>query len=150
MLALSSRPTCEESRVTSGLRFECTQCGKCCTRRGRYAHVYVTDDEARALAALLGVSLAHFRRRYTFTDKYGWEQLRFEGDACPFLEVPSNRCKVYDGRPVQCRTFPFWEEMVDEHGWTEAAKSCCEGLGRGRVWPRAEVEASMRAIRESD
>lgn len=147
---MSHRRTSDAPARTAGLRFECTQCGKCCTKRGKHAHVYVSEEEIRALADVLGITVRRFRRRYTFVDDYGWDQVRFEGDTCPFLEVTSNRCKVYEARPVQCRTFPFWDEMVDRRGWTEAARAYCEGLGQGRVWPKAEVEAAMREMRETD
>ena len=61
------------------LRFECTQCGKCCSNRGEYAYVYVNPDETAALAEFLGLSLRSFKRRYTFIDEDGWRQLNFTG-----------------------------------------------------------------------
>jgi Fe-S-cluster containining protein len=133
---------------TDRLRFECTQCGRCCTRRDKYAHVYVEPEEVRALAALLGVAVREFRRRFTFVDELGWTQIEFANDTCPFLDVASNRCTVYEARPVQCRTFPFWDDMIDGRGWTKSAKAMCEGLGRGEVVPKAEVERNMREMRE--
>jgi len=147
---LPTKRTVEENRRTAGLKFECTECGKCCTRRGKYAHVYVTDEDVRGMAELRGLSVRSFRRRFTFTDELGWTQIRFDEHVCPFLDVTTNRCTVYEARPVQCRTFPFWDEMVDEHGWTESARTLCEGLDRGTVHRREDVEAAMRAMRESD
>ena len=135
---------------TTGLRFECTQCGRCCTQRGKYAHVYVNAEETRWLAEAVGVSVRTFRRRHTFVDEYGWTQLRFLDDRCPFLEAATNRCTVYEARPVQCRTFPFWTEMLDERGWTSDARALCEGLGRGAVQPRDAVEANIRLMEEWD
>ncbi len=44
---------------TEGLRFECTQCGGCCTNRGEYTHVYVSADEIRGLARLLDMSVVY-------------------------------------------------------------------------------------------
>ena len=38
------------SEEQEGLRFECTQCGKCCTLREDYGHVYLNRDEQKALA----------------------------------------------------------------------------------------------------
>jgi hypothetical protein len=40
--------------------------------------------------------------------------------------------------------------LVDEHGWTESARALCEGLGRGPVRSREEVETAMREMREAD
>ena len=77
------------------LRFECTACGACCTQRGGYAHVYVNDAEVGALAALLDMTPAKLRRRYTFVDELGWRQLRFRDGACTFLDPATKRCTVY-------------------------------------------------------
>jgi Fe-S-cluster containining protein len=144
-----SRPE-HARKATTGLRFECTQCGKCCTRRGKYAHVYLNTDEIRRLAAATGTSVRKFRRRYTFVDGYGWTQLQFRGDSCPFLDPGSNACTVYEARPVQCRTFPFWGGMIGARGWTREARSLCEGVGHGAVHPASAVEASIREMEEAD
>jgi Fe-S-cluster containining protein len=139
-----------ESLKIPRLRFECTGCGACCTQRGSYAHVYVNDEEASALAGHLGVSVATFRRRFTFVDREGWRQLRFDTGACTFLDPETKRCTVYAARPVQCRTFPYWPELFDSKGWTADAKALCEGLGRGAFVTRREVLSSIRAIEERD
>jgi Fe-S-cluster containining protein len=140
----------KNGKQTAGLRFECTQCGKCCMRRGKYAYVYVTDAEMVALAKLVGMTLARFRREHTFVDELGWTQLRFGDECCPFLDRERNSCTVYAARPVQCRTFPFWFEMVDDRGWTDEAKQLCEGVGTGPLQPRERVEAAMKEMRDAE
>jgi Fe-S-cluster containining protein len=35
-------------------------------------------------------------------------------DACAFLD--GARCTVYEARPTQCRTFPFWKENLRRRG----------------------------------
>ena len=131
-----------------GLRFECTQCGACCTNRGEYAYVYVEPDEVRVLAKLLGRSEGDFRSEYTFVDEYGWTQLAFRSDHCVFLR--GNRCSVYAARPTQCRTFPFWRSLVSGGEWTPEAQELCEGVGRGRSYDPVEVEERMLAFELSD
>ena len=134
----------------SGLRFKCTMCGGCCTARGEYAHVYLNGDEQQALADELALSLAEFRRRYTFTDEFGWTQLQFNSDACVFLEPGTNRCTVYGARPTQCRTFPFWRDLVVDGKWTADARKLCEGVGVGKLHPREAVEARMVEMELAD
>ena len=46
-----------------GLQFSCTACGKCC-KGPRQGYVWVDDDEIRALAEAVGLSLNAFGRRY--------------------------------------------------------------------------------------
>jgi hypothetical protein len=42
------------------------------------------------------------------------------------------RCSVYDARPTQCRTYPFWREsMLTPLDW-EAEAARCEGVAAGR------------------
>ena len=134
----------------SGLRFECTQCGQCCTARGEYAHVYLNPGEARELADELKLPLREFRRRYTFKDEYGYTQLRFPDSTCVFLERGTNRCTVYESRPTQCRTFPFWRDLVADGRWTEDARALCEGIGRGPAHRPEDVEVRMREMELAD
>ncbi len=134
----------------AGLRFECTLCGECCTARGEYAYVYLNADEARALADELGLGLAEFKRRYTEKDEYGWTQLRFESESCVFLEPGTKRCTVYAARPVQCRTFPFWRDLVESGRWTDAARKLCPGIGQGPAHRPEDVEARMLEMEQAD
>jgi Fe-S-cluster containining protein len=133
-----------------GLRFECTQCGKCCWTRGEYSHVYLTPDDLAALAAAVGLSVAETRKRYTFRDENGWTELDFSGGRCVMLDEKTNLCTVYESRPTQCRTFPFWPEMIRRGGWTAEAKRICEGVGNGRVVPKEEAAARLAAQKKAD
>ena len=135
----------------SELRFECTRCGECCTSRGEYGYVYLNDSEVVDIAGHLGLLPHEFRQRYTFVDEYGWTQLRFETERCVFLDAKTNTCTVYAARPTQCRTFPFWRDMIGPDGqWKDDARALCEGVGRGPAWPRREVEARMDAFEAAE
>jgi Fe-S-cluster containining protein len=133
----------------AGLRFECTECGRCCTNRGEYNHLYLSDEEVVRLARYLRMLPVEFRQRYTFTDEYGWTQL-FLDERCSFLDVKTGRCQVYPARPVQCRTFPFWRGLVRDGAWTEEARELCEGVDRGPVHPMREIQRRMRQFERSD
>ncbi len=133
-----------------GLRFECTQCGKCCWTRGEYSHVYLTREDLTALARALDISVAELRERYTFRDENGWTELDFTSGRCVMLDAETNLCTVYESRPTQCRTFPFWPEMIRRGRWTAEAKRICEGVDNGRVVPPAEVAARIAAQKKAD
>ena len=92
--------------------FTCQCCGQCCKWEG---FVIAKEDEMAAAAKLLGITLDEFIQKYTklsqdrksliFTD-------RADG-ACVFLD-DNNRCKIYEARPWQCRTFPHeWDVPPD-------------------------------------
>ena len=145
MESVEKKPVAER-----GLRFECTQCGKCCWTRGEYSHVYMTDADVASLAAALGMPVAEARERFTFRDENGWTELDFTGGRCVMLDAETNLCKVYESRPTQCRTFPFWPELIRRGAWTGEAKRICEGVGNGRVVPKDEVATRIAAQRAAD
>ncbi|HZL99026.1 MAG TPA: YkgJ family cysteine cluster protein, partial [Planctomycetota bacterium] len=101
----------------AGLRFACTACGNCCRNHGDgFDYVYSTLRERRAIAAHLGLPQAEFERLYC-DDVEGLLSFKSRpleggkpGKACIFLE--GSRCSIYAHRPLQCRTFPFWPEVL--------------------------------------
>jgi Fe-S-cluster containining protein len=59
---------------------------------------------------------------------------------CIFWE---NGCTVYEDRPEQCRTFPFWPEFIEsEDAWSKIA--WCRGKDQGRLYPKDEIEKLAR------
>jgi len=129
----------------SGLCFECTGCGDCCTNRGEYAYVYVNREEARQIAAHLGITTRSFQRRYTFRDEDGFRQIKVDAHACVFFDAETRGCRVYPARPAQCRTFPFWPELIRRGRFTTEARRLCEGVGRG---PRHSLEHAHTQMAE--
>ncbi|MBN2490653.1 MAG: YkgJ family cysteine cluster protein [Planctomycetes bacterium] len=139
------RPPRGETRpwYVGGLRFGCTQCGRCCINHGDESFVYVSTAEMRVLARHLELDLATFRRRYTTTHE-GDRVLKDAADRCIFLGA-DHRCRVHAARPVQCRTWPFWTENLEPAVWRGRVQARCPGIGRGRLYCRAEIEAQARA-----
>lgn len=132
-----------------GVRFECQGSGKCCTSHGEYGFVYLTPADRKRMAKVLGLSTAEFTRKYCEKTGGTWHlRERPENPDCLFLE--GKRCGVYEGRPQQCRTWPFWPEVMSAKAWAKDVKSFCPGVGKGRVWSGDEIEASIRAQIEWD
>ncbi len=132
-----------------GLRFECTLCGACCT--GPPGVVLVSDEEGALIAARLGISPEDFFERYTHPTSDGAsinELLNAHGYDCVFLDRESDpgkaACSLYEDRPVQCRTFPFWPEHIRSPRDWNRLMSHCEGIGRGDVIPVDEIRISAR------
>ena len=122
--------------ISPGIRFECQGSGKCCTSRGGYGYVYFTLADRKRMARHLGISTAGFTRRYC--DKTGgWFHLKNPKGDCVFLE--GKRCSVYEGRPAQCRTWPFWPENMNPRAWKQDVASFCPGIGKGRLYTAEEI-----------
>lgn len=128
-----------------GLRFACTMCGNCCS--GPSGYVVVSDEESAKLASRLGLSVAEFERRYTHMTAHGRSLNETAGEHgldCVFLDrtqVPGRAvCGVYEDRPAQCRTWPFWPSVVrSRQSWDRAADRVCPGMNTGPVFTPVEI-----------
>jgi Fe-S-cluster containining protein len=109
------------------MRFQCQPgCIRCCEQKG---HIYVTPEDIARLAAHVGLSRAEFRRKYLCGTA---PLLRFRkprNRQCPFLK--SDGCGVHEIKPMQCRAFPFWPEILDKASERREAAAYCPGLHHG-------------------
>lgn len=132
----------------NGIRFECQGSGKCCVSHDGYGYVYLTLEDRRRLASYLGIKTAAFTRRYCDQRAGVWKLKALPTPECPFLE--GRRCGVYEARPTQCRTWPFWPEILNAKTWTTEVKTFCPGVGKGRLWTPEEVEQQLRVQKRSE
>lgn len=123
-----------------GLRFECAGCGDCCT--GAPGYVWVTPSEITQLAERLGMSEAEFKQQYTrvIEDVDTSLKERANGD-CYFFDSETRRCQVYDIRPAQCRTWPFWTSVLESPQTWRQAMERCPGCGQGELHTIEEIES---------
>ena len=126
-----------------GLQFGCTRCGNCCA--GTSGTVLLTDDEIDALAQHVSLSSDEFREVYTRRLRKGEISLREKkNEECVFF-VRDQGCSVYEHRPRQCRTWPFWGGVVEnQERWDEEAEDC-PGMNRGALHDAAEIANTSRA-----
>jgi len=97
----------------------CETCGgRCCT--GESGNIFVNKEEIVALSSLLKIDAKVFREECLVKKGYKYslkEKVVGISYDCIFYDRASNGCQVYMARPLQCRTFPFWDyykERVDE------------------------------------
>lgn len=121
-----------------GLRFQCTQCGDCCT--GAPGFVWVNQEEIDAIAAKINVPVDEFEKRYVRKIGVRRSLVEFDDGACVFFDTEKRNCKVYEARPRQCRTWPWWNSNVrTEEAW-EATREACPGCGVGKLYDIAHIE----------
>jgi Fe-S-cluster containining protein len=126
---------------STGVQFECTGSGKCCVSRDEYGYVYLTLKDRQRMAAYLKIPTRKFTRTYC-TSEGGWFYLKDYTRACRFLE--GKRCGVYEARPAQCRTWPFWPENMTPKKWTKEVQSFCPGVGKGKLYSAEEIKALLK------
>ena len=128
-----------------GLQFTCTGCGGCCT--GEPGYVWVNQAEIADLAKAVGLDLAEFESKYVRREG-GRRSLREEpGGDCVFYDREKDGCGVYQYRPRQCRTWPFWaSNLRDEHDWEQTCQEC-PGAGTGEHFSPDEIERLRAVIR---
>lgn len=105
----------------------CAACGgNCCT--GESGNIFVSVTEIVAIAKLLEMEEGAFRRTFLRKEAYRYslkEKVVNGSHDCVFFDRKANGCSIYQARPLQCRTFPFWDyfrHRVDE------LKAECPGI----------------------
>lgn len=131
----------DERWYQDGLKFRCTQCGACCS--GEPGFVWVTPDEIVAIAKRRGMELREFEQTYVrrVGNRFSLTE-RPNGD-CSMLGEDSRQCTVYEDRPQQCRTWPFWWSNVETpEAWRETCE-VCPGAGKGDLVTVEEIEMRL-------
>lgn len=124
-----------------GIRFQCQGSGKCCLSRGTYGYVYLTLKDRQRLAKVHHITTTKFTR--TYCDKTGgYFHLKHPEKDCSFLE--GKRCGVYEARPAQCRTWPFWPENMNARAWKRDVVAFCPGVGKGRLYTAKEISGLLK------
>lgn len=127
--------------MAEGLRFECQPgCTECCRKQG---FVYLTEEDLVRAAEFLGMTPQAFERRYVYRTRR-LLRLRTPRDSrCHFLE--SGGCSIHPAKPTQCRTFPFWPELVESKREWNRAGAYCPGIGKG---PLIQIETARKEAAE--
>lgn len=127
-----------------GLRFRCTRCGNCCT--GQPGCVWVNDEEIAAIADHRGESLPVTMGLYT-RPVDGKRSLREKANGdCIFFDRAEG-CTIYQVRPRQCRTWPFWDSNLrSPEAWQHTCE-ICPGSGTGDLISAEEITRRLKVIR---
>ena len=122
----------------NGLQFECQECGGCCS--GAPGYVWVSDDEIQQLADLFGILFDEFEAKFVREVGNRKSLIEYPNGDCVFFDRFHLNCKIYRDRPVQCRTWPFWNSNLEsEEEWDKIARHC-RGCGQGELFSLDEIE----------
>jgi Fe-S-cluster containining protein len=139
-------PDVEAPWYDEGLAFSCTRCGACCT--GAPGYVWVNLEEIARLAEHRGLTVEAFSTRFVRRVGRRLSLIERPGGDCVFWDRQAG-CTVYEARPIQCQTWPFWpENIASEEAWGHV-KDVCPGSGRGRVFSVEEIRATASRVHTS-
>lgn len=101
---------------SEGLNFTCSACGKCCQNKGE---VWFNTEEFTHLVEKIQLPVQDVLDFYVEEVQSGWVKLKSkEADGleeCIFLSNTDHKsCTIYEQRPVQCRTYPYWSRLLGE------------------------------------
>ena len=106
----------------------CEACGgHCCT--GESGYIWAKYAEIEKMADFVNLSVEDFATMYLRKVKHRYslveKQLAADNFACVFFDESKKRCSIYPVRPLQCRTFPFWEQFKNDE---DEVKKECPGI----------------------
>ena len=135
----------DEPWYKDGLRFKCTQCGDCCT--GAPGYVWVNQAEIEGIAAELGeTDVEAFEAEYVRKIGIRRSLREFPNGDCAFFDTDARKCTVYNARPRQCRTWPFWDSnLKSPEAWAGTCE-VCPGSGKGKLYQIEFIESQRKVF----
>lgn len=123
------------------LRFACQRgCINCCNQSG---FVYLTENDLSKAAKFTGMSRRAFEKKYVYRTAHELRLRKPRDKQCPFLL--DHGCSIHPAKPTQCRTFPFWPELVENRKAWQSASRFCPGIGKG---PLIQIGTAMEIAEE--
>lgn len=145
---MSDEKDSSKAFYSDGLAFSCTQCNgesRCC--RGRPGVVQLGKSDLARLAQAEGLEEDQFIQAFCrwIREGNGYEFLSLrELSNCDCVFWGKGGCSVYEARPAQCRTYPFWPFVVESReSWEEEAADC-PGINKGEVHTKEEIEENLK------
>ena len=124
------------------LRFTCQKgCTNCCDQKG---FVYLSEEDVKRAAKFVGLTRKAFETKYIYRTTHQRRFRKPPDKQCPFLKGCG--CGIHPAKPTQCRTFPFWPELIESQAAWKRTARFCPGIGKG---PLIQI-AKAREIAEEE
>jgi len=127
-----------------GLRFKCSGCGDCCT--GAAGYVWVNQAEIDAMAAQLELTVDKFETGFVRHVGIRRSLIELRNGDCVFFDNKTRKCNVYENRPRQCGTWPFWKSNLKNPQTWEETCEVCPGSGKGKLYQLETIEKQVSVI----
>ena len=129
----------------NGICFTCKQCGNCCS--GSPGYVFLSEKDMEEIAKFLKFTVEEVKKKYCRFAKNKWALLEKANYDCIFLQ--DRKCRIYPARPIQCKTYPFWPDLLQSKEHFESISSYCKGLNNPKdVFSYEEIQEKLKEYLE--
>ncbi|MCB0371031.1 MAG: YkgJ family cysteine cluster protein [Bdellovibrionales bacterium] len=139
----------KKSFLSEGIKFQCQGSGKCCTSHGEFGFVFLTLSDRRKIAKFLKITTTEFTKKYC-SQRNGFWHLNEDGKNPDCMFLKNKRCEIYSARPTQCRTWPFWPEVLNPKSWKKEVIEFCPGMGKGKIIPYEKWQVQLQEQEKSE
>jgi len=125
------------------LRFECQpDCFKCCSKPGV---VYFDTPAIENAARIIKISVERLKKEFLKFNDGQWVHEVENEKPCSFL-TPQG-CAIHHGKPLQCRTYPFWQENMTSKSMWKLVGAFCPGIGIGQNVPVTTIRKFLNQFK---
>ena len=64
--------------------------------------------------------------------------------------LKDKRCSVYKSRPIQCRTWPLWNENMHAKRWNLKITKFCPGINKGAILSKKKILNILEKDKKND
>lgn len=101
------------------------------------------------MAKQLKIPTRQFTKEFCQKTK-GYFHLKEDGKNLDCLFLKKKRCTIYEARPTQCRTWPFWPEVLNAKTWSQEVTTFCPGVGKGKLHSFESIETIKQEQEKSE
>ena len=131
-----------------GLHFECQRCSACC--RYEPGFVFLSYNDLDRLQQATGLSRTEFVQRYCrgvyINGAYRLSLIEKDNYDCIFWT--ESGCSVYEHRPLQCRSYPFWPDILHSRESWNSLYTSCKGVNQGKLHSFEEIQKWLKKREE--
>lgn len=106
--------------------------------------MWVEAEEVTAMAAAMKMEEEGFRDKFIRRVGARESLIEYSDGDCILLDPQTRHCMVYEARPIQCRTWPFWDSNLETPIDWEQTCEVCPGAGSGKLYNFEQIEAQRK------
>jgi len=116
-------------KILNDFEFNCLKCSNCC--RIDPGAVFLSEDDFNRIIKFLNIDEKSFLTDYCRPVYKGIQLVISLKEKSNYdCILWDNGCTIYEVRPLQCRTYPFWTSIIESVTDLKNEMRRCKGIGR--------------------